>query len=87
MSKSLTPEEQLAEIEAVLAWLHTAKPFRGQAELIQDVETFLAQMRAAHAHGALNKPSEEPVPLWQRIAVGLAALVGVVRALLWAFEF
>lgn len=86
MAKNLTPEEQIAEIEAILARLCAAQPFRGQKEVIQDVEAFLAQMRAAHARGELSSPPEEPIPFWQRVAVGLVALGGIVRALIWAFE-
>lgn len=38
-------EQQIAELEAALQALCSAKPFRGQIDLIRDVEAHLARVR------------------------------------------
>lgn len=65
MAKSipaLPAKEQLAEIEAALAAPRSAKPLRGQIDLVRDVDRHLARLRRAHSQQEGANAGHAPGP-------------------------
>ena len=46
-----SPQQQLEHVRAAVEWLRTAKPFRGQTELLGDAQNHLAVMEELHRSG------------------------------------
>jgi hypothetical protein len=56
-------EQQLAEVEAALRALRNAQPFRGQMDLIRDVEAFLAHLQGIdrrHTSAGGSRRDQQP---------------------------
>jgi len=77
----ILPDEQIASVQGALASLRNCKRFRGQDELIWDVEQQLTTLQECHEQGCLDAIVIDAAPMWPYVTLAVAVVAGVVKAI------